>query len=409
MKTLIIIIALTFWSYRMLAQKSGMSVEQAIEFALSNNAGIHAAANEVESQKQLRKTSFDLPKTDVILQHGQTNGYPNDNNLIVTQTIPFTALGSQASLNRSLIASSELRKAINENELVYQVKQAYYQLAYSQAHHGLLLQQDSIYEGFMKSASLRFETGETNLLEKTTAEVQRNEVQNSLRQSEADISGFKTHLRTLLNSEHNPEIQNTALKELKLNAPLDSSIFLSNPSLAYARQQTEVARSQKKFEASKFAPDLLIGFFNQTLIGTENFETGRLSTKNDRFTGIEVGLAIPLWFMPHHARVRSAEFRQRSTEENFENNLIQIRGQLQQAVQQYAKHKSSLDYYQTSALPNADLILKQSQAAFKEGEIGYTEYLMGIRNALAIKEAYLRTLNDYNQSIIYIEYLSGNK
>jgi cobalt-zinc-cadmium resistance protein CzcA len=82
---------------------------------------------------------------------------------------------------------------------------------------------------------------------------------------------------------------------------------------------------------------------------------------------------------------------------------------MQQALQQYAKNKSSLQYYRTSALPNSNLILKHSQTAFRGGEIGYTEYLLGVRNAVSIRENFLQTLKEYNQSVIYIEFLSGNK
>ena len=72
-------------------------------------------------------------------------------------------------------------------------------------------------------------------------------------------------------------------------------------------------------------------------------------------------------------------------------------------------HKNNLDYYLRSSLPNAHLILKQAQVAFQQGEIGYPEYLLGIRNAITIKENYLKTLNNYNQSVIYIQYLTGKK
>jgi cobalt-zinc-cadmium resistance protein CzcA len=77
-------------------------------------------------------------------------------------------------------------------------------------------------------------------------------------------------------------------------------------------------------------------------------------------------------------------------------------------LERYQATRSSLDYYQSSALVNAQLILTQSQAAFRGGEINYAEYLMGLRNALSVQENYLSTLRDYNQSIIYIDYLSGN-
>jgi cobalt-zinc-cadmium resistance protein CzcA len=407
---ILIIVTFSLSSLAGLAQSGKLTMQQAIDIALKNNAGIKAASYEVEYQKQLKKTSFDLPKTDVSLIYGQYNSYAkNDNNITVTQTIPIAALGSQASLNRSLLASSELKKAASENELVYQVKQVYYQLSFVQARHELLLYQDSIYEGFLKSSSLRYKTGETNLLEKTTAETQRNEVKNQLRQNEATMIVFRTQLKTLLNSESLPEISETTLREIKFNESSDTTALAANPSLAFMRQQVEVAQSQKKVEAAKFAPDLLVGFFSQTLIGTTNPENGLNATSSNRFTGFQVGVSIPLWFVPHQGRVKAAAYNQQAAQSNFQYYQTSLQGQLQQAAQQFAKNKGSLEYYHTSALPNAELILKQSATAFYNGEIGYVEYFLGLRNALSIKEDFLQTLNDYNQSIIYIEFLSGNK
>ena len=101
-----------------------------------------------------------------------------------------------------MLALSELQKAVNENELVYRVKQTYYQLAYMHAVQQSLLQQDSIFEGFYKAASLRYKMGETNLLERSQAESQRNEVKNRIRQNESDMTILRSHLRALQLPEH---------------------------------------------------------------------------------------------------------------------------------------------------------------------------------------------------------------
>jgi len=410
MKRYILLLIAGCLSSTLRAQASQLELPQAIAIALENNLSVKAAANELESQKQLKRTSFDLPKTNISLLYGQYNGYAkNDNNITVTQAIPFSALGSQGSLNRSLLVAGEFKKASTENELTFQVKQVYYQLALVMAKHTLLQQQDSIFEGFYKAASIRYKAGETNLLEQTTAETQRNEVKNQLRNSDASILVWRTQLKTLLNSEVLPEISANALTELQFNETPDTTALSSNPSLAYMRQQVEVARSQKKVEAAKFAPDLLVGFFSQTLIDVTNPENGTVATSSDRFTGFQVGISLPIWFVPHQGRVKAAEYNKQAAQNNYENYQHVLQGQLQQAAQQYAKNKNSLEYYRTSALPNANLILKQSQTAFKNGEVGYAEYLIGIRQALNLKDGYLQTLHDYNQSIIYIEFLSGNK
>jgi cobalt-zinc-cadmium resistance protein CzcA len=84
-----------------------------------------------------------------------------------------------------------------------------------------------------------------------------------------------------------------------------------------------------------------------------------------------------------------------------------LKGAFEQAAQEFDKNQTSLNYYETSALKNADLILKQARKAYHGGEIGYIEYLQSIRSALLIKSNYLLSLNLYNQSIIKIEFLLG--
>ena len=309
-----------------------LTLEQAIETALKNNGSVRTETYNVESQRALKKTGFDLPKTNVSLLYGQYNSYSkNDNNLTVTQTIPFTAFGSQSALNRSLVASSELKKAATENELVFQVKQVCYQLAFLKAKHKLLQQQDSIYEGFLKAASLRYKTGEANLLEQTTAESQRNEVKNMLAKNMADQVVVRTQLKTLINSNELPDIVNVELNKVSFTNTPDSAAIQSNPSTSYMRQQVQVAKDVKKVESAKAAPEILLGFFTQTLIGVQDTESGSgaIATSSDRFTGFQVGLAIPVWFVPHQGRVRAAEYNRQSAESNYQYYYKTLQGQYQ--------------------------------------------------------------------------------
>lgn len=386
-----------------------LTLSQAVEKARMNNQALQASALEVESQRQLKKTSFSLPKTNVLLQYGQYNSYAkNDNNITVTQSIPLTVFGSQGLLNRSMATASEMKKAATENELIFQVKQTFHDLSYLKAINHLLLQQDSMYEGFVKAASIRYKTGETNLLEKATAETQRNEIKNLLTKNQADQLVARSQLGILINSNELPDIINVPQDEL--TGTIDTALIQTNPSMAFMRQQVDVAKSQKKVEAANAGPDILLGFFTQTLIGVVDTEgSGGVASSSDRFTGFQVGLAIPLWFAPHLAKVKAAEYNRQAAESNYLYFQKNLEGQYHQALQNYQKSKNSLAYYKESALPNAELILKQSQIAFKNGDIGYAEYLLGVQRAMSVKEGFLLTLKEYNQSIVYLEFLSGNK
>lgn len=400
---------LLFASFASIAQGDAITLEEAVRVVRASNLSIRSANYDIEAQQRLKKTGFDLPKTNAMLMYGQYNSYKNDNNITVTQTIPFTALGSKAYLNRALLASAELKKDVTENDIVYQVKQVYYYLGYTIKRRELLLQQDSLYEGFLKAATFRYEAGEGKLLEKANAETQRNETRNQLMQNDADIMVLRTQLKALLNSNNLPTASNNSFTEIQITTLPDSLAIQSNPMLAFQRQQIDVAKGEKKFAKGSFAPDLTIGYFNQSLVDVINVENGSMASQRERFSGVQVGLAIPLWFAPHQGRVQSAEAKSKAAQSTYQYQQIQLSSQLEQALQRFAKSRNSLEYYKNSALPNADLILRQAQTAFREGDVAFAEYLLSVRNALAIKEGFLLTLSDYNQSIIYIEYLSGNK
>jgi cobalt-zinc-cadmium resistance protein CzcA len=302
-----------------------------------------------------------------------------------------------------------MKKSVTENALVYQVRQVCQQLSFAYARAQLLFQLDSILEGVYRSASARYQSGEAKMLEQTAADAQRNESKNRLRLNDAQIMRLRHQLKALLNSEFLPDLSAKELTELRNENPMDTSLLATNPSLTFSRQQINVAENETKLERAKFAPDLRIGYFNQTLIGSPDPETGNLSDKSDRFSGFQVGLAIPLWFGPHQGRVKAASFRQKQSQSEFEAEQRNLTSQLEQAFQQLDASGSSLNYYRTSALPNADRILKHALLGFREGDIDYAEYLLSMQGAMRIREGYLQALHDYNQSIIYIEFLSGNK
>lgn len=390
---------------------SGITVQQAIDEALKNNASVKAANYEVGYSQMLKRTATDVGKTNVSLTYGQFNSLNTDNNITVTQSIPFpTLFTSQVKLGNAVIKSSELKLQVTQNELINQVKSAYYYLEYLQAERKLLMSQDSIYTSFSKASELRFKTGESNLLEKTTAETQLMEAHNLLAQNQSNIQIYQSQLQVLMNTKNPVQISRDNITKLDLVIPTDSTSFNQNPLLAYLKQQIEISDKQKKVEAAKVLPDFTIGYFNQSLVGYQNNNgNDQYFDASKRFTGIQVGVAIPLWFVPQTAKVKAANINQQIVQSNYEQYQVNIQGQYNQVIQEFLKDKNTISYYEKNALPNADLIIKQADKGFKSGEIGYVEYLQALKNALAIKNNYLQSLNQYNQSVITLEFLLGKK
>ena len=394
------------------AAKTIQTLDEAISIAIANNPGLKVAELRTQQEQVQKNSSWSLPKTDVSLTLGQYNSvYSDDIQLNISQRFEFpTAYTNQRKQANAKVEASEWLKTATQNELSRQVKSTWYQLAMVMRKRDLLLQQDSIYHRFVEAANLRFETGETNLLEKATAKANVDEIQLLFQQNQADIEIYQIQLQTLLNVE---ELVNITVDDFDA---IESSIIdanpgiINNPTLGYLEQQVKVAESGKSVEKSKLMPDITLGYFNQSLNGPNQDINGNpvTYTSSDRFTGFQVGLAIPiLGIKSQVSHIQTAELRKQETETRLQAETIQLDGQLKALILEYEKLTISTKYYKESALPQADLILNQAQKGFDSGEIGYVEYIQGLSRSLSFQLNYLEILNQFNQTIIQIEFLTG--
>lgn len=393
-----------------LAQTDSLTLAQAVQSALDNNKGVKAAAQHVSYQQYVKKASSEVPKTEVDFMYGQYNSILNDNSVSITQSIPFpTVFTSRSAYNDALVASSQARRHSVENELTYQVKVLCYQVYYLYGRRAILLQQDSLFNVLNNAISRRYQVGDGNKLEMTKTAARLREVKNSIHQVNADIEIAESNLQSLLNSPSTVHIKNSKNEILPLPA-LDSATADENPGVQIMKFQFEAADKLKRMERARALPDFKVGYFTQTLTGVQSVNgQDQYFGRDKRFNGFVVGVGIPLWFFPHASHVKAQDFSRRQAESELQQSKINWWAQIQKANQQAMKEKTSLEYYQKEALPMARLIQDQSVKSYRQGEISLTELLLNINQALTIQESYLKTILDYNQSILNIELLIGQK
>src|SRR6185437_12368625 len=166
----ILYIVFIFIAWHSKAQQK-LSLEEVISEALKNNSAVHAGQYDIEAQRMNRKASFDLGYLSANLMYGQYNSIYQDNNVTLNQAFSMPMVyTSQAKVATAMINGSEKKLNITENDLRRKVKAAYYLLLYFQSYRGLLLYQDSLYNEFIRASEVRYKAGETNFLEKVTAQ-----------------------------------------------------------------------------------------------------------------------------------------------------------------------------------------------------------------------------------------------
>ncbi|HRN57834.1 MAG TPA: TolC family protein, partial [Agriterribacter sp.] len=86
----------------------------------------------------------------------------------------------------------------------------------------------------------------------------------------------------------------------------------------------------------------------------------------------------------------------------------QIKRNLQQLITSYKKEQNNLRYYENTGLQQAELIIQTARLSFEHGEISYLEWTTLMNNAVSIRLHYMDAVHQYNQTLIELEYLTGN-
>ena len=391
-------------------QERTITLQQAIEMALQNNNRIKIAQYEIEVEEKGKYGAITIPKTEFSYQNGEFNTPTvRDNQYGVTQRINFpTVYTSQFKLAKAKVSSSEQLKVIEENDLIADVKAAYSRYVFLMQNKQLLQRQDSLYGNLNRSSSMRYESGESTKLESVTSATQSMQIKNKLQQNEADMRIAKKQLQVVLNTNDDIGIVESELVRREIDLDIESRSVEQSPFYVYLKQQLEVRKRETNVERSKVLPDIMFGYNSQTFIGAQSSGIANPNfNDDDRFSFFHVGVAIPIFPGGHRAKIQAAKIEEDIVQSQIELNKTQLEGELQNLLQEYYKLQSTLDYYQNDALPQAELIIDNSDKSFKSGDVSYTQYLQNLTLANSIQTEYLNTLYQYNQSIIVIEALLG--
>ncbi len=375
------------------------TLQEAVQRALNQNPAVEAVRLGVKKSTALRGTSWDIDKTQVQVSTGKLVTGEYDTDLTVSQALPFpTVFARQASLNRELVEVSKLRLNQREREIVRDVRLNYYGLVYTLERINLLRYQDSLYAQFLRAAEVRLRTGETNLLEKVTAQTQLSEVQNTIFQAEADKVVFQERLQALLATDSVVAVADTVLNRLALPT-LTDEMLEQNPQLLLARRQVAVRQAEANLERAKLLPELRLGYTNRTIGGQHELENFQPAEE------VAVGVAFPLWPKPQLNRIEAARLETEAARNMLLNTEYELQASVKTALQQALKLQASLAYYETTALPQAQLIITQATKAYRAGEVNYQDYLLSLNRALSIRTNYLEVLYNYDRAVIELHYI----
>ena len=148
-----------------------------------------------------------------------------------------------------------------------------------------------------------------------------------------------------------------------------------------------------------------LGYYNQSIQGTG--ADNLLYTKSTRFSAVQFGIGVPLFFGSQMAKIKSGKTLQLISENNYQLGLQTLKTEYETAFKNYQTQLKTVKYFEDTALQNANTITKTANQQFSNGDINYLEWTMLINNATSIQSSYTDAVKELNQTIIQLNYLTS--
>ncbi len=375
-----------------------LTLQDAIDLAWANNAGLNAQRLQVEQAEESVAMAFDVGPTNVFYHFDEANIAPNDEPLKVwgvAQTLRFpTAYFARKQAQQGLFEVEQQKLEVQRLLLEKSVTEQWLAITYRRELSALYQYLDSVYARFLTAASRRFEVGESNLLEKLTAESQRQQVSLQLNQSQKDIDQAMERLRSLLQSTGDFEIAVEPLARLPVQPP-DTAAHVG---IVYYTAMEQAAAAQIGANKSRLLPNLQLEYFQ----GTNNAENA------DTYHGVQFGLEIPLFFSAQRSDIRVAKLQQERVQQQRLDYYRRLASRRQELFIELEKYAEALEVYDASGAPLANSLIATGNRSFQTGEIDFFQYIQTVQRGIEIKLNYISTLQQYNRTALEINYIIPN-
>lgn len=362
MKRIILIIGLSASGFPLFAQNT---VEQVLTAVEKNSTTLAALRKSVDAEKIGNKTGIYLQNPEVAFNYlwGSPSVIGNRTDFSVSQTFDFpTAYGfkNQISDLKNEQAGLEYQKQLMNIRL--KTSQICSDLIYANALQRELTKRVEYAQSIAKSYRLKYEKGETNILEYNKAQLNLLNISKEL---ESIGTGRNALLSELAGLNGGQAIDFTGSVFQITAIPVDFEQWYAlaeqkNPTLSWLKKELEISHKQTGLNKAMSLPKLQTGYMSEKVAGQQ-------------FQGVTVGLSIPLW--ENRNKVKYAEANALALESIAADNKIQFYNQLKAlhtktiALQKHVKeYRSSLLSFDSSEL---------SKKALDQGEISLIDYLTG--------------------------------
>lgn len=380
-------VLIAFLSLGSIQAQENITYEQALEKAFQQNGTLKNSKLISEYQEKLKAGYLDLPQMEVTGGFGQIQGEETDNSFGISQRFSFpTVYSKRKQMLDAEWTASLIGQNLTKTQLTKEITDVFYKILVLQEKKKVLAYISQLYTHFAEKAALRLKKGEANILEESTAEIQKEQIKVQLNSLENDLSISKLQLQLLLQSEQ-PYQPIADKPTMDVGLQISEDRVKQHPELLYLQQQIKVGEAEVQLEKSKLLPELLVGYTNQSM----------KNINNNRFNSVQVGVGIPLFTQGQRALAKAAQAKIAITENQYQRKEIELKNRLTQQISNYMNQQRIIENYEQKQLPKSETILKTAQKQMEVGEIDYLNWVILVNQAVKTKADYIDQLERLNQ------------
>jgi cobalt-zinc-cadmium resistance protein CzcA len=366
---------------------------------LDNNKQLKAAQLRAESTEAGEGQAFTFNNAQIYQNYDESEADPIANQPLyqwgIIQQFDFpTVYGSRLKLNKVKTKLARTQYSIVEIRKIKTLQVNYQNYLEAVAKLEIYDRIYKIYTDFSRMAKRKFEEGESNYLEKITAQSKANQITIEQAQLKQELTNSILAIKGLLQSQESLVLREKTLYKLQLDIANKSS---ENLSLSALELDKKLAKRNSALAKNELLPGISASYFIRSN-----------SAIDKNFSGYQVGLNIPLLFFGDRSKIKSAEINTLSKQAALEDAQIDLTQQKEQLINQLSVQQDALNTYEENQLKIADELLKTAKLSYKAGEIDFFRYVQSLEYGQRIQLDYLTKLRDYNETIIALNYFLLN-
>jgi cobalt-zinc-cadmium efflux system outer membrane protein len=349
------------------------------------------------------------------LRTPETRVGPQTTMLSLSQQFPwFGKRGNKEEIAAKDAAVLAQRYEAQRDEVIRQVKLAYYDLAFLDRAVDITEEDLSVLQHYETLAEARYAQGVG--------------LQQAVVKLQAEITRDQNRLRTLRSRRVDAESVLNALRDVPARSPIEKIPLTKSPSKAEIKfdelmdrakehrpevqaAELQIEEGEKKIQLAHrgYWPDVTVGAGFVNVLGRSD-PAGVMSPPEQNGKNIfsfTVGLNIPLRRRKYDAAVTEAAEEKIASREGYRSVLNGIEASVRAVGFRLQTLEDQIDLFERTLLPQAEQALASTEAAYSTGTLGVLDLLDSERVRLDVRMGLAQLTSDYMKALAEMERAIG--